>query len=247
MPNHAPLDNVAHKDLRIIATRFGAQFGDNAGSCVTFPTEFGDIQREYPILFRKASDTGELMAVALLGLQPDENLFLEGDRWDAQYIPGIVARGPFLIGFRDVEENGAVRRDPVVHIDLDHPRVSHSAEGERVFLEHGGQAPYLQQVSTVLDGLNRGVAIAKNMFAAFEEHKLIEPVNVDIKITDNDQFNLRGFYTLSDEKLRALDADAVYKLHRTGFLQAAYIVIMSLNNVRRLVDRKRKRLAKAAA
>jgi hypothetical protein len=246
MPNHAPLDNVAHKDLRVLTTRFGADFGDNAGSCVTFPTEFGDIQREYPILFRKDATSGEFMAIALLGLQPDENLYLDGDRWDAAYIPGIVARGPFLIGFREVEENGEVRRDPVVHVDLDHPRIG-TSEGERVFLEHGGQSPYLQQVSQVLDGLNRGVAVAKNMFAAFNELNLIESVNVDVKITEADQFNLRGFYSISDEKLRALDADAVYKLHRAGFLQAAYLVMMSLGNIRRLIDRKRKRMARAAA
>lgn len=245
MPNHTPLDNVAHKDLRVI-TRSGAQFGENVGSCVTFPTEYGDIQREYPILFRKETSSGEFMSVALLGLQPDENLFLEGDRWDASYVPGIVARGPFLIGFREHEENGEIRREPVVHVDLDNPRVS-TSEGERVFLEHGGNSPYLQQVTTVLDGLNRGVPISKNMFAAFTELNLIEPVNVDVKISESEQYNLRGFYTISDEKLRNLDAESLHKLHRTGFLQAAYMVLISLNNIRRLIDRKRKRKAQAAA
>jgi hypothetical protein len=245
MPNHVPLDNVTHKDLRVL-TRHGAQFGDNTGSCVTFPTEFGDIQREYPILFRKDTSTGEFMSVALLGLQADENLFLDGDRWDASYLPGIVARGPFLIGFREVEENGEVKRDPVVHVDMESPRISHS-EGERVFLEHGGNSPYLQQVTTVLDGLNRGVGISKAMFAAFNEHNLIESVNVDVKVNDAEQYNLRGFYTVSDEKLRNLDAEALHKLHRAGFLQAAYLVLVSLNNIRRLIDRKRKRQTRAAA
>jgi hypothetical protein len=245
MPNHAPLDNVTHKDLRVLM-RHGAQFGDNVGSCVTFPTEFGDIQREYPILFRKDSTSGEYMAVALLGLQADENLFLDGDRWDASYIPGVVARGPFLIGFREREENGEVKREPVVHVDMDSPRISQS-EGERVFLEHGGNTPYLQQVTTVLEGLNRGVAVAKSMFAAFNEHNLIEPVNVEVKVTESEQYSLRGFYTISDEKLRNLDAEAVQKLHRAGFLQAAYLVLVSLNNIRRLIDRKRKRQKRAAA
>ena len=245
MPKHTPLDNVTHKDLRVI-TRSGAQFGENVGSCVTFPTEYGDIQREYPILFRKESGSGEFMSVALLGLQPDENLFLDGDLWDASYIPGIVARGPFLIGFREREENGETRREPVVHVDMDSPRIS-ASEGERVFLEHGGNSPYLQHVSTVLDGLNRGVGVSKNMFAAFNELNLIEPVNVEVKISESEQFNLRGFYTISDEKLRNIDAASLHKLHTTGFLQAAYMVLISLNNIRRLIERKRKRQARAAA
>ncbi len=245
MANHTPLDNVAHKDLRVI-TRSGAQFGENVGSCVTFPSEYGDIQREFPILFRKDTNTGEFMSVALLGLQPDENLFLEGDRWDASYLPGIVARGPFLIGFREQVENGEVRREPVVHIDMDSPRIS-TSEGERVFLEHGGNSPYLQHISTVLDGLNRGIAISKNMFAAFTELDLIESVNVDVKVSESEQYNLRGFYTVSDEKLRKLDAEPLHKLHRAGFLQAAYLLLSSLNNIRRLIDRKRKRRAVTAA
>jgi hypothetical protein len=244
MANHAPLDNVTHKDLRVLM-RFSKQHGDDVGSCITFPTEFGDVQREYPILFRKDSTTGEFMCVALLGLQADENLFLEGDRWDASYLPGIVARGPFLIGFREQEENGEVKREPVVHIDLDHPRIGKGDEGERVFLEHGGATPFLQQITTVLDGLNRGVTVSKNMFAAFAEFDLVESVNVDVKVSDTETYNLRGFYTVSDEKLRKLDAQAVHKLHTSGFLQAAYMVLISLNNIRRLVDRKRARRAKA--
>lgn len=246
MANHAPLDNIAHKDLRVLK-RFSKELGDDVGSCVTFPTEYGDIQREYPILFRKDTNTGEFMSVALLGLQPDENLFLEGDRWDASYVPGIVARGPFLIGFREREENGETLREPVVHVDLDSPRISKSEEGERVFLEHGGNAPYLQQVTTVLDGLNRGVTVSKAMFAAFNEHNLLESVNVDVKVNEGEAYNLRGFYTISDEKLRALGPEALHKLHGQGFLQAAYLVMVSLNNIRRLVERKRRRAARMAA
>ena len=43
----------------------------------TFPTEYGDIQREYPIFFRKDPRHGESLSVALLGFAQDENLFLQ--------------------------------------------------------------------------------------------------------------------------------------------------------------------------
>ena len=41
------------------------------------PTEFADVQREYPIFFRKDPATGEFMSIALLGFSKDENLFLD--------------------------------------------------------------------------------------------------------------------------------------------------------------------------
>src|SRR3954466_7650242 len=122
MARHVLLNNVAHKNLRVI-TRHGARFGESMGSVLTFPTEFGDIQREYPIFFRKDGASGEFLSIALLGFEKDENLFLEGEDWQARYIPGVIARGPFLIGFQEREIDGDVRREPVIHVDLDDPRI----------------------------------------------------------------------------------------------------------------------------
>ena len=65
MTNHVLLDNITHKNLRIRLDH-GAAFGDNVGVVPTFPTEFADVQREYPIFFRRDT-TGAYYAVALLG------------------------------------------------------------------------------------------------------------------------------------------------------------------------------------
>jgi hypothetical protein len=64
------LNNVTHRDLRVI-TRYGAQFGDEVGTVLTFPTEYADIQREYPIFFRKDPTSGEYHSVALLGFDEE--------------------------------------------------------------------------------------------------------------------------------------------------------------------------------
>src|SRR6188472_1831380 len=117
MTRNVLLDNVAHKDLKV-RTGFSAEFGDSINSVLIFPTEFVYVQREYPILFRKDAG-GLLQAVALLGLDKEENLFLEGGAWNARYVPAVQQRGPFLIGFRTVETSGEAVREPVIHIDLD--------------------------------------------------------------------------------------------------------------------------------
>jgi hypothetical protein len=245
MAKHALLNNVAHKSLRVI-TRHSAELGDNVGSVVTFPTEWGDVQREYPILFRKDAATGELISVALLGFEKDENLFLDERGWNASYIPGLVARGPFLIGFQEREVDGELKQEPVIHIDLDNPRVS-STEGEPVFLPNGGNSRYIERIATILNGIREGLEAGKAILAAFTALDLIEPVRLQIQISAEEQHNLHGYFTINEEKLAKLDGESLEKLNRAGFLQGAFLVLASLNNIKRLIDMKhRKRLQKAS-
>lgn len=244
MTKHVLLDNITHKDLRV-RMQHGAAYGDNVGVVPAFPTEFADVQREYPIFFRRDSK-GEYYAVALLGFAPDENLFLQGDRWDATYVPGIIARGPFLIGFQEIQEGGELRRSPVIHIDMDNPRVN-EIEGERVFLEQGGHSPYLQRMMRVLGGLSDGHAVAKAMFDAYASLDLIAPVDLEVKITGTEPVSLAGFHTIEREKLAGLDSAKLHDLHRSGFLHGAYLVLASHGTLNKLIERKVKKVQAAAA
>ncbi|MEO8063897.1 MAG: SapC family protein [Pseudomonadota bacterium] len=242
MTRHVLLNNIAHKDLRVI-TRHGSEFGDNVGTVLTFPTEYADVQREYPIFFRKDSGTGEYQSIALLGFSKDENVFLDEHGWHASYIPGIVARGPFLIGFQ--AQQADERPTAVIHVDMDNPRVSQT-EGEPVFLPQGGNSRYIDRVAGILNGISEGMAVSKAMFAAFAAADLIEPVKVEVKFTDTEQYSLLGLHTVSVEKLRKLDGATLEQLNRAGFLQGAFLVAASMSNVRKLIDLKHRRRARQA-
>lgn len=243
MAKYALLNNIAHKDLKVIH-RFSSEYGDNLGSVLTFPTEFADVQREYPILFRKVPDTEKFESVVILGFQKDENLFLDADQsgtgWRANYIPAAIARGPFLIGFQKQINNGIEEKAPVVHVDLDSPRLS-KTEGVSVFLEHGGNSPYLEYISRILQSIQEGLAASEAMFAAFTKYDLLEPVTVDIEINNGNKFQLAGFYTISAEKLSVLSGEALKDLNRSGFLQGAFLVLSSLHNLNRLIDIKNRK------
>src|SRR5579862_3011322 len=115
------LNNVDHKDLRVDTSSHSAAFGDAVMLALTFPAEFRNVQAYYPIVFHKNAD-GTFQPFALFGFREGQNLFLApGDRWDASYIPLAIARQPFMI----VRQEGA----PVVHIDLDSPRIG-ASQGE---------------------------------------------------------------------------------------------------------------------
>ena len=240
MARHELLNNVAHRDLRV-DTSFGRGFGDPVGMVPAYPTEFAELQREYPIFFRRDPESGEYHAVALLGFTTDENLFLQGDRWDATYLPGHIARGPFLIGFQEQQVDGELRREPVIHVDVEHPRVR-SGAGQPVFLPQGGNSPYLEHISTVLRGIRDGMEAGKAMFAAFDALELIQPVALDVRFNDELGANLTGLHGIDRERLQKLDASSLHRLNLAGWLEGAYLVLASMYNMRRLIAEKQRRL-----
>lgn len=234
MTNKVLLNNVDHPDVRVIA-RPAAEFGDSVNQVLVFPTEFEEIQREYPIFFRR-DEAGALYAVALLGLDRDENLFLDESGWRGRYVPAALQRGPFLIG----REGGDADGEPIIHIDLDHPRVS-ASEGLPLFLPHGGNAPYLEHVAGVLRVIHAGAEAAAPMFAAFEEADLIEPISVEIELSDVKKYVLPDLYVIGGGALAKLDAAQLDRLNRNGYLGLAFFAAASLGNVSRLIELKNQR------
>ncbi|MAN44865.1 MAG: SapC family protein [Alphaproteobacteria bacterium] len=244
MSNMALLNNIDHSDLKIIR-KYGAEFGDSVNQSVAFPTEFAELQRIYPILFRK-DEAGEFQSVVLLGLDKGENLFLDGDQWQARYVPALHERGPFKIGFQNQEVDGEVRREPVIHVDLDSSRISRE-EGAPLFLPQGGNAPYLQHVTHVLRVINFGMDMMKPMFEAFQQADLMEPVSLEVKLDEATTYQVPDVYTISEEKLAALSGEMLERLHKAGFLRAAYLVLASLSNINTLIEMKNAKSMAAAS
>lgn len=228
------LNNVDHGDLRVL-TGHGAAFGDNINQVLIFPTEFEEVQREYPIFFRRDAN-GAFQSVALLGLDRDENLFLDGHRWQARYVPALQQRGPFSIG---APADGG---EPMIHVDLAHPRVSRT-DGEAVFLPAGGNAPLLQRVSRCLGVVFDGLQVSGPMFETFEALGLIQPVEVEIELDDRTRYDLPNLFTIDQPQLASLGGDDLERLHHSGLLRAAIFVASSLANVERLISLKNAKLA----
>lgn len=220
------LNNIDHRDLRVETAR-GAAFGDAMMSALTFPAEFRQVQAHFPIVFQKDAHGG-FQPVALFGLTAGQNLFLDGDRWDAHYVPLAVQRQPFLIGMADGE--------PVIHVDLDHPRVR-AGTGQPVFREHGGTTDYLEQVNSVLLALHEGLQSTPAFVEALLARDLLESFVLDVQLEDGNQSRLAGYYTINEERLRALDGEALGALAAAGQLEPIYMVIASMSCFRDLIER----------
>lgn len=227
MARHVQLNNIDHRDLRIDAGR-GAALGDDVAFVPTFPAEFRNLQAHYPIVFRKDAN-GTLQPIALLGFEEGRNLFLDGARWDATYLPLAIERQPFLIG---KDGDGGL----TVHIDLDNPRVG-TGNGVALFQEHGGNSEYLDRAASVLLALHDGLERVPAFVDALLALDLLESFVLDVTLADGSANRLTGFYAINEERLRKLDAAALGDLHAAGHLEPVFMAVASVGNFRGLIER----------
>ncbi|WP_347329997.1 SapC family protein [Marinimicrobium locisalis] len=248
MARFETLDNISHQDVKI-KPYFSEDLGDNVASTITFITEFAEVQKEYPILIRKEAESGLYQAVALFGIQKNENLFLskpdpkrqKNPGWNGNYIPAAIARGPFSIGVPRPSGDTGQEKGAMVNIDMESPKVS-KEEGLPLFLEHGGNSAYLEQISSTLNLIRDGMHLNKPMFDAYVKYSLLDDVTINIDLDNGDRHKISGFYTINTEALSALKGEALEDLNKSGFLQAAYFILASLSNVRKLINIKNSQL-----
>ena len=220
------LNNITHKDLRVI-TRRGAQWGDAVMSCVATPDEFRSLQAHYPIVFQKNAEN-QFQPMALFGLEEGQNLFLGTQGWTAPYLPLAMQREPFMIGVAEDELR--------MLVDTASPRISTGAEGEAVFLPQGGNTDFLERANSVLKTLHEGLQATPAFVQALVAHNLLEPFVLDVQRPDGSHGRLVGMYTIHEERLAALDANTIGQLHQADYLQPIYMVIASMSNLHTLIQ-----------
>lgn len=236
MTNHQLLDNVTHKDIKVNRA-LHPQFGDNDSYAQVFVNELRLAQVDYPLFFRKNSQTDKFEMIAMFGFSEKENLFLDVSGWHASYVPMSIRRRPFLIGFQEQVIDGVAQDNVVVHIDMDSPRVSLTS-GEPIFLPQGGQSDYLVEMSEVLGGVHNGHSDNEQFIDVLISLSLIESVEIKVELNDGSNNALQGLYTINEEVFLELDNLDFLSLNSKGYVEAIYMLLASMGNLSHLIKRK---------
>ena len=125
----------------------------------------------------------------------------------------------------------------MVHVDMEDPRVG-AAEGLPLFLEHGGNAPYLDHVSTALRLLYEGMESAPAAYAVLDEAGLLTPVTLTIDVSEERRYTVPDVLVVDVERLAELAGESLERLYRSGLIRLAILVAASLGNVRQLIELK---------
>lgn len=226
----AALHPLRHGELKV-GVAADQSFAANTNSVPLAAVEFVESCKEYPIVFVRA-DNGDFNPVAILGLENNENLFLDASsRWKAAYVPAFVRRYPFVLGNNPQNED-----QPLVCVDEACPWLGKEA-GEPLFV---GDQPstFLRQTLTFLNDFNVQSQRTQAFSRKLSEWNLLVENQAQATTPDGKAYSLTGLWIVNESALAELEADKLQELFKTGELAWIYFHLASLSNLKQLGERK---------
>ncbi|XQW83602.1 SapC family protein [Thalassotalea piscium] len=240
MTNFTILDKNKNKNTRVITGR-GAQFGENIHLVPVIAEELNKLVLEYPVCLIKDNKTGQFNLSALLGFEVEENLFLNVDHWEANYIPLHIRRQPFMVAVNSPAGTKPTPENTVITINMSNTRVQEK-EGERLFDNNGNTTAYMNEMNNILSTLVQGIIQTNTFIKTIADYDLIEAIQLNVKVNNEDK-RFEGLFSINEDKLKQLSPDVLSELHKKGYLQACYLLMASIGHVQKLISMKNKRLA----
>lgn len=218
------LNREAHAQLRFNAVA-DYSFAAREQTAPVTATEIIEAAKEYPIVF---APEGDVVPMALLGLHPETNSFVDADgRWRHGYIPAHIRRYPFIL---------MATRDPETFVPgLDREAVHFSSgDGEPLFSDEGKLGPATQRAVDFLRQLESEMMATKRLLADLRDHDVLAPKRVEFRTKDGATRALAGFSMVDGERLSAVSDEVFLAWRRRGILPLLFACAASGSNVRRM-------------
>jgi len=230
------LDTVLHRDLRLKNDLNAISKLASFTSFMVSVSEFGDAALNFPILFVRAAPDAlgrdTVAPVAVFGLKPGENLFVTTDgKWDAGYVPAMLRAYPFTMARIEGSDRWAIV------FDNSWEGMSRT-EGVPLFNEKGEASELLNGVHKFVQDLEADLERTRQACATLLEMKLLKPMRFDATLANGESLSVDGFMTVDEEAIAKLPDAQIAQMYRNGLLGLLQVHTISLNNMRRLLDRR---------
>ena len=208
-------------------------FARNANSLYLAGVEFSEACKEYAIVFTRAGN-GKIGPVAMLGLRGRENLYVDDQqRWVAEYVPAFVRRYPFVLAELAGQSMGVCIDEAFAGLN--------DKEGEALFDGEGNNTPFLQNALDFLDRYQQEYRRTEAFCQRLEQAGVLVEMSAKADLVDGRSFTVGGLLVVDEQKLMALPDAVVLNLFRNGELHLVSMHLMSLSNMKTLVDRMAER------
>lgn len=199
-----------------------------AGTAQSVPVTAEELARSalsFPLAV--ADNGGQPTLVALMGLRPQENLFVGArGKWIGRYVPAVLQAFPFHLAPSDgstvllcVDETSGLVTDLAV-----------GEGGVPFFVESGEPSQETKKVADFLAATHRGIQQQQQAVGVLAECGLLAPWPLRIKDGAIEK-TIAGMSRIDEAKLNGLSADELAKLRDAGALALAYGQLLSMGNV----------------
>ena len=195
----------------------------------------------YPIVFVQNPDNKVFHPVAMLGLRPGENAYYNAEGgWDGTYVPLMIQRHPFTIGFDDTKPEDA--RELTACVNRASPFLTENPnEGIALFKEDGTETDLLVMVHNMLKTIFDGERLTEQFVAKLAEFDLLSHFELVMQPQGADPRKINGMFTIDEKKMRELKPEQVQELHKLDFLAPAYIIMGTLYQLNTLLKLRNKK------
>jgi len=230
------LDTVLHRDLRLKNDLNAIPKLAPFTSFMVSVSEFADAALNFPILFVRAAPDAlgkdTVAPVDVFGLKPGENLFVTAEgKWDAGYVPAMLRAYPFTMARIEGSDRWAMVFDNTWE-------GMSRTEGQPLFNDKGEATELLNNVHKFVQELETDLERTRQFCAALLEMKLLKPMRFDATLANGEALSVDGFMTADEEAISKLPDAQIAQMYRNGMLGLLGIHTVSLNNMRRLLDRR---------
>ncbi len=236
-----PLTKDKHAKFGVSQVKKPFEFMEKTHFMPITAPEFGAAAASYPIIF--AGD--EKTPLAVMGIRPNENLFVEKGQFNNLfYMPAFARRYPFVLA-GDAENDRFV-----VCIDEKAECVTNKKPAQP-FFDGDQPSQFTNEAFEFLKQFEQDRRATEGMVARFKELDLFEQKEMHFQGQNPDgspaeKQKIADYFAITDDKLRGLDAKTTKEFVDNGFLAVAYAHIISLGNWQRLVNLTLERAAKEA-
>jgi hypothetical protein len=225
-----PLHNVEHKDFKI-KNGFNADLVKDQHLVPVVAHEFARVANEYPIVFVKNNETGEFQPVAMLGLEPGENLIVKDGKWQGAYLPHALTRSPLVLS-----KNPENEEQLFVGINESSDLVN-KEEGNALFDEKGEETDYLKRRKEGLVSFVEFSQVTAAFTKFLTDKELLMPQTLTLEIK-GEKRDINGIYLIDEKKMNELSDEDFLDIRKRGFLPPIYSFLTSMPQVNRLARLK---------
>lgn len=202
-------------------------------------SEFAPAARDYPVVFTSGDGGKTYAPVAVLGMSAGENLFHAEDAWAKDvYVPAYARRYPFCMArvkMQDIE-----RQDRLVCVEK--ARVD-DAGGEPLFDDQGEPLAKWRDLQRLIVEYESDLERGRELCAILADYALLQPFSMQATADGGGKMQLTGMHRVDETKIEHLNAGQFRNLANKGILGRIYAHLLSLENFKRLLQRRAARTA----